>query len=131
MGRNVLLAALLTASLAPAARADSTAAPQPPPQGFTMTDGMFVAAEVSLALDMLQTSSAVHAGLQEKNPLLGPRPSDGKLLAYFGSCMLATAAGTYLLPDSLRPFAPVLVLMLEIPQIAQNASVRWGLRLPF
>jgi hypothetical protein len=80
---------------------------------------------------MLQTSSAIHAGLQESNPILGPRPSDGKLLAYFGGCMFVTAAATLLLPDSIRTFAPSIVLMVEIPQIAQNASVRWGLRLPF
>ncbi|HWE23363.1 MAG TPA: hypothetical protein VG496_05425 [Myxococcales bacterium] len=93
--------------------------------------GLFVAAETSLTVDMLQTTSAMHAGLRESNPLLGQHPSDGKIAAYFGGCMLATAAATYLLPDGMQGLPSVLVLMVQVPQIVSNGGVRWGFRLPF
>jgi hypothetical protein len=121
MARVALLAGVVIVCLTFEARADT------PPS----TTVLLIAAETSLMVDMLQTSSAIHAGLRESNPLLGPHPSDTKLLAYFSGCMLATAGITYLLPDDLRVFAPVLVLALEVPQIAQNATVRWGFRVPF
>ncbi len=121
MTKTALFAALLTVCLVREARADDP----------SLRTGMFVLAETSLAVDMLQTASAIHAGFRENNVLLGSHPSNATMLAYFGSCMLATAAGTYLLPDGLRVFVPALVLMLEVPQIAQNASVRVGFSMPF
>lgn len=121
MSKAALFVAVAVAGWAGTVRAESNALPT----------GMLVVAETSLALDMLQTASAVRAGMVEKNPILGPHPSDAKLLVYFGGCMLGTAAATYLLPESWRALAPAVVLMLEVPQIAQNAGVRWGLRVPF
>ena len=121
MSKAALSTALFLVCFAGAARAESDGLPV----------GMLVVAETSLAIDMLQTASAVHAGLLESNPILGPHPSDGKLLAYFGGCMLGTAAATLLVPEEWRGFAPAIVLLLEVPQIAHNATVRWGFRVPF
>src|SRR5947209_1853932 len=89
-----------------------TARAEPTPEGTVML-GL---AELSLAVDYLQTTSAMHAGLREKNPLLGPHPSDTRTLAYFSGCMLATAGATYLLPEKWSAWAPALVLLVQIPQ---------------
>lgn len=103
-----------------------------------------VAAEASLAVDMLQTldikrhpdrtfqyygTTLVQPGMTETNPILGEHPSDAKVCAYFAGTMLLTGAAWYALPPRLRFLAPLAALILEVPQIGRNAGAGLSIRL--
>jgi hypothetical protein len=105
---------------------------------------LLVAAETSLAIDMMQTLDIRHhptygpeyAGpttppynLHEINPILGAHPSDAKIVVYFAATSLLTAGSYYALPPRWRPLVPLAVLILEIPMIAHNAKFGLTLRL--
>jgi hypothetical protein len=98
-----------------------------------VTAALLTAAELSLAVDCLQTLGIARArdGSHEVNPILGPHPSDGLVLSYFAATMVATAVLSRVLPERARALAPALVLAIEVPQIGRNFSVGAGIWLPF
>lgn len=101
---------------------------KPPTRAET---AIFVAAELLVAVDLVQTRDFLHgrANGYEINPLLGAHPSDARLLATGGAAMLALAAGWYFLPSPWRDCVTLPVLFVEVPVVTRNfvvgARLRW------
>lgn len=112
-----MLALLIVVGLARPARAEPKA----------LTAGLLIAAEVSLAVDMLQTIDVQNRWVRtETNPLLGPHPDTGRIVGYFSAAMVVTAIGTYALPERWRLLVPLAVLAVEVPTIGRNLSIGYG-----
>jgi hypothetical protein len=131
--------ALLLLVAAGAARAERL-----PPTWYETS--LLVAAEASLAADMLQTLDIKrhptygpeYSGptvwpepynLHEINPVLGPHPSDATIVAYFAGSGLLTAGAWYVLPARWRFIVPVAVLAVEVPMIGHNMHIGLKMRL--
>lgn len=86
-------------------------------------------ATTEILIDWAQTRQALHQGWLERNPILGPRPSDDKLAAY----NIAAIAGTWLigavLPHRMRTLWFGAVTGVEGYTIVGNASL--GLHVGF
>ena len=65
----------------------------------------------------------------EKNPLLGPAPSVGKVDAYFVGAMVGTVALAHVLPNDWRQLFLAGVLTLELGVVQQNRSL--GIKMSF
>jgi hypothetical protein len=130
---RVVAALLLCAGAAHAER--------PPPTWYETS--LLVAAEASLAADMLQTldikrhsdvswnyygTLLTRPGLWETNPILGQHPSDAKVAVYFAGAALATGAAWYALPSRWRMLVPLGVLALQIPQLVRNGNCGLSIR---
>ncbi|HVP66250.1 MAG TPA: hypothetical protein VMT17_03195 [Anaeromyxobacteraceae bacterium] len=89
IGAGVVLAATLAAW------------PEPWETHDYVLEGVFVGLSL---LDLGQTSAALSAGAAENNPVLGPHPSNVKLVGYFSVWIVGHAAVTWLLP---RPWREV------------------------
>ena len=124
------LAALLLLCAASAARAESPGWP-----GVAL----LAAAEASLAVDMLQTLDIKRHQLPhpggtmaspafETNPILGQHPNDAAVIGYFAGAALLTGATWYALPPRFRFLAPLVVLVLEVPQIKHNGQLGLSIR---
>src|SRR5438132_790540 len=91
---------------------------------------LFVAAELSLATDCLQTLDAQRRpGWPESNPLLGRYPSTPAILGYFGAIMVAQAALYRWGPRWLSNTVGVATLLVQVPVISKSFAL--GLGLPF
>jgi len=118
---SVLLIGLLIGGFSTPARADAET---------TATVALLAASELSLGIDMLQTLNIRwHPASWETNPILGRHPSDVAVINYFDVAMVGTALVTYALPKNWRMLAPILVLAVQVPMIARNAS--YGLQIRF
>lgn len=120
------VAILLALSLPHPARADARE---------VVDASLLVAAEAALAVDMLQTldiknhpwrswyyqGTVLLQETRESNPLLGPHPSDAKVIAYFAGCGTATYLAWRWLPRPWRTLLPVALLAVEVPLLASNA----------
>lgn len=110
MPARLTVLALLLALAAPAARADA------------LDVGLLVAAESSLAVDMLQTLDIKrHPGHFETNPILGRHPSDPAVIGYFAACGAATYLAWRELPRPWRLLLPLAVIAVQVPQVSRNA----------
>ncbi|HWP35229.1 MAG TPA: hypothetical protein VNM66_06505 [Thermodesulfobacteriota bacterium] len=91
--------------------------------------GLFLAAQASLLVDMGQTLDiARHAGLEETNPVLGRRPSDGEVVAYFGAAaLLATVAYAHLDGRAANLLSRA-ILAVQLPVIDRNARLGLAVR---
>ncbi len=91
---------------------------------------LFLAAQSTLLLDMAQTLEIARSpSLEETNPLLGERPSDGAVLAYFGSVATAHAATYLLLDGRWANLVSRAILFVQVPAIDHNT--RLGVRISF
>lgn len=92
--------------------------------------GLFLTAQSALLVDMAQTLEINGSvALEESNRLLGEQPSDGAVLAYFGS-IAAVHVATYLALDP--RWANIVsraILFVQVPAIDNNA--RLGVRIAF
>jgi hypothetical protein len=129
----ILIMALLFTGLEAKAEVDGTK---------VLETGLLVAAEMSLFADMLQTLDIKrhrigypqHSGqvyfepMEETNPILGSHPSDLKIIAYFASAGVLTAAAWRVIPSKWRMLVPVVVLALQIPQVERNRQMGLSIR---
>lgn len=96
----------------------------------------------TLTMDALQTANIKNSPLVynyhgtmltqerlETNALLGPRPSDLKIAAYFGGIAVASTVAWYYLPDPWRKLVPVGMALVEGIQVGRNFNV--GLTMGF
>ncbi|HEY8369880.1 MAG TPA: hypothetical protein VIM86_11250 [Thermodesulfobacteriota bacterium] len=92
--------------------------------------GLFLAAQSALLLDMAQTLEINGSpDFKETNRLLGERPSDGAVLAYFGSIAALHAASYLTLDGRWANVVSRAVLFVQVPAIDNNA--RLGVRISF
>jgi hypothetical protein len=131
--RMLLVLAMVAMMVAPAARAKS-------PSPTTTQWALLTTAEAALFADGLQTLyisahppgvdasgrvPRLRFGYLEGNPLLGPTPSRGLVMAYFSSAMLATAGIWYAVPAA-RVMLPAAVIVLESVVVVRNGVLmRW------
>jgi hypothetical protein len=106
--------------------ADTSRGWQPPSRTETM---LLVGAEALIAADCWLTVDAVHHGLGEDNPILGLRPSAGRVAAFCGLAAIGTAASWYLLPSPWRNIVSLSVAIIETGATASNVMA--GARLRF
>ena len=100
---------------------------------------LFVAAQVSLTMDALQTmgfKNTRHPGIQAwryedgfAGRFIGRTPSDAAIFGYFGTIMVTQTALYLWGPPWLSGGVSGLTLAVEVPVVAHNFSV--GVRLPF
>jgi hypothetical protein len=92
---------------------------------------MFVAAEVLIVADCLQSRDLANGRYVEGNPLIaavaGDHPSHGAIITagLIGGGSLAAAY--LLLPPKVRFIAPVLVFGVELAVVTRNASLGMGM----
>ena len=87
-------------------------------------------AQSSLLVDMAQTLEITRsADFEETNPLLGPKPSDGAVVAYFGAIAAAHAASYLALEPRWANLVSRVILFVQVPVIDGNA--RLGVRIAF
>ncbi len=92
--------------------------------------GLFLAAQASLFIDMAQTIEIRRTdGLYETNSVLGRRPRDEAVVAYFGSIAALHAVAYALLPGRWANVVSRGILFIELPAIDNNARV--GIRVQF
>lgn len=115
----VLTAGLFAAPAAHAERSGST------PLELTL----LAAAETSLVLDAMQTFEIQRQHRAEQNPLIGAHPGGAKIVGYFALAGAVTAAATYYMPKPLRLVAPIVVLLLEVPQVERNLRFGYQIRI--
>jgi hypothetical protein len=97
---------------------------------------LFVAAQAALTMDALQTMSLKntrHPGIQAwryesgfARNFIGATPSDGAVLAYFGTIAAAQTALYLWGPQWLSNSVSGLTLVIEIPVVAGNFSAGVG-----
>jgi hypothetical protein len=92
--------------------------------------GLLLAAQASLLIDMAQTMEIRRtSGVYESNRLLGERPGDGVVVAYFGSIAALHAAAYAAIPGRWANWLSRGILFVEIPAIDTNSRI--GIRVQF
>ncbi|HEX7126779.1 MAG TPA: hypothetical protein VF406_13565 [Thermodesulfobacteriota bacterium] len=92
--------------------------------------GLFLAAQSALFLDMAQTLEINGSSdFRETNRLLGERPSDGAVLAYFGSIAALHTASFLTLDGRWANVVSRAILFVQVPAVDSNA--RLGVRISF
>jgi hypothetical protein len=84
---------------------------------------LFVGAETLIAADCWLTLDARAHGMTEGNPLLGERPSTGRVLGACIAAGAATAALWYFLPSPWRNIPTIFVAIVETDAVAENLLV--------
>jgi hypothetical protein len=89
------------------------------------------AALATLAVDWGQTRNIAKnpQRFYEKNQVLGPKPSVGKVDAYFVGAMVGTVAVAHVLPRDYRRLFLAGTLSMELSVIDQNRSI--GIKVDF
>jgi hypothetical protein len=77
-------------------------------------------------VDTMQTVHFLRQGEKEMNPILGPRPSIGKLLGYDVAALGLHAAVAYALPEPYRTVWQGVWVGAEIGQLGSNARAHAG-----
>jgi len=99
---------------------------------WEFTDYAFAgAALASLVVDWGQTRHIAKNPdrFYEKNQILGPKPSVGKVDAYFAGAMLSTVAVAHVLPRDYRRLFLAGTLSMELSVVEQNRSI--GVKIEF
>lgn len=92
--------------------------------------GLFLAAQSTLWVDALQTLEIGGAAeYAETNAILGESPSDGAVIAYFGSVSLAHALTYLTMGPRWANLVSRAILFVQVPAIDNNA--RLGVRIAF
>jgi hypothetical protein len=119
-GAALLVALPLWALLArPAAAHDA--------RRWTTTNTVLELSLVTATLvDTTQTVHFLRQGEEEMNPIVGPRPAAGKLLAYNGVALGLHAAVAYVLREPYRSLWQCVWLGAELGQVGSNAGVHGG-----
>jgi hypothetical protein len=121
------LVAIVLVLISSSARAEESDWFQPPRWHEAVLMG---SAELLVAVDILQTLDMNRRGNGiERNPLLGPHPSDARIIALGITGGLGTAALWYSLPHEWRWLVPCLLIGAEAAVIYGNAQA--GLRVHF
>lgn len=82
---------------------------------------LFVLALISLVVDCCQTLDIKnHSNLHESNPLLGPHPSDKRIIVYFFVCTILLSTAEYLLSSVETCMVSVALICLEVGAIFIN-----------
>ncbi|HWP35123.1 MAG TPA: hypothetical protein VNM66_05955 [Thermodesulfobacteriota bacterium] len=90
----------------------------------SLSVSLFVAAQATVAVDMAQTLRIRDTpGLRETNPLLGPRPADGEILALFGARLAFNTLAYVLLPRPWADALSVVTISIQVPVIIHNANL--------
>lgn len=110
----MLLALLLATAWAPPTRVET---------------GVFIAAEVLIAVDFLQSLDIKrHHKMYELNPLMGAHPSDARYIGTWIGLSSAVAAGWWFLRSPWRNAVTVPVVMVEIPVVIGNVYAGLSIR---
>lgn len=90
-------------------------------------------AQQSLATDFAQTLLIKnHRDQHESNPILGPHPSDAKVLAYFAAHAALQEAIYRLAPRNVSILTSIGTIAVEVPMIEKNfKNFKLGLRFGF
>lgn len=84
------------------------------------------AVTASLAADYSQTRTALDAGYDEKNPIMGPSGDRIAPEVYFPACAAAAAGAAVALPRPWRRALQVAVLAVQVHTIAGNVHAGAG-----
>lgn len=127
---NWLTALSLTAALTITLPAATASAYEPAPLTDTEITKEVVIAGL-FVVDAAQTMQLKHhrTTLHETNPILGPKPSDKKIIAYFTTVFLVHVGAVYLLPPEYRSYLQDGTIGLELVVIGRNKSL--GLDIKF
>ncbi|MGZ6124782.1 MAG: hypothetical protein ACXWLR_07470 [Myxococcales bacterium] len=91
---------------------------------------LLVGAEALIVVDALQTLDVKnHPDLHEMNALLGPHPTDARILGMSAAAMVGTAVAWYLLPEPWRNVLTGGIVAYEVPNTVKNAML--GCRIAF
>ena len=85
---------------------------------------------IALWMDAAQTREAVRRGYQERNPVLGPHPSVGRINSYTAAAGLGVLAAAAVAPRRARPWLLGAALAIETLAIAGNARAGLSLKFP-
>ncbi|HXQ28562.1 MAG TPA: hypothetical protein VN848_04770 [Gemmatimonadales bacterium] len=96
----------------------------PAPHRWTATNiAVASSAALGLLVDWAQTRQALHEGLAETNPVLGPHPSTARLTAYNLLALPAITGIGAALPSRWRTLWYAAVTLVETASITRNASL--------
>jgi hypothetical protein len=84
---------------------------------------------VALEIDAAQTREAMRRGYREVNPLLGPRPSTGRVNTYTALAGLTVVGIAAVVPARLRRWVLGVALAVETVTIASTFREGIGIRL--
>lgn len=92
--------------------------------------GLFLAAQAALLVDLAQTLEISRAAeFEETNAVLGERPTDGAVMAYFGSIAAVHAVSYLALEPRWANVVSRAILFVQVPAVDHNA--RLGVRIAF
>ena len=110
----LILAAVFVLLAAPRARALDS---------WTWQDSAWEAGfAAAVVLDVGTTNQGLKMGCRELNPIVGPHPSEGRVLAFGLSAIVGHAAVSLLLPEPYRRIWQGVTLGLEIGAVGINVA---------